>query len=352
MFRLPVVLLVALALVPVTAFGLEHYCTLEAETWGSFRASFNDVPVPDLVNACVTEFAPIVVGLPGRSVILAEGSEPVVVDELPANGKAGPLPPDIGDLLIGSGVPVLAGRPVGGGSRLWKNPLLGQTVALSLNMRLDPGLAFAPVDATIRTVAALPGDDGLYGTDDDVMCPDCDTLSVSIPEAVLSAVEQGTGLPPTVGGVLDLANAVLGGGESYGAGPRDVMRAIGNLNRAFEESRFLVSAPPETIIIPVLLASRAPGGSYRLSLSAAGRAGSCPTLALALAEESLVRLVAYSASGREVAAVERVLPAGETTIEFPTDRGLPSGVYFVKAIASGLRTGETAVATTTSVLLR
>jgi len=308
------------------------------------------------VNGYVTEYEPLVAGLPGRSIILAEGSEPTIVDELPGNGKPGPLPPDIGDLVIGSGVPILRGGAGGGADRLWSNSLLGQAVALSLNMRLDPSLASAPLDSAMSTVAALPGDDGLYGTADDEMCPDCNSRSVSIPDAVLSAVEQGTGLPPTVGGVLDLANAVLGGGQDYGAEAREVMRAVKNLNRAFEGSRFLVSAPPDTIIIiPILLAS--PNGpssqNDRVSLSSAGRAGGGAALRLVLPEESLVRLVAYSVTGREVGlSVERVLPAGETTIEFPADHRLPSGVYFVRATASGVRTGETTVKTTTAVVLR
>ena len=331
-----VVFVALVVLIPTALPAQECYTTLDDAVWGNPHRSFNGVPIPTIIDSLIPVGDPIVIGILGRSVAFADGGEMCILDGLPGGGRPWALTGDFVDAVVDTDCVLPEGFPVNNKGK-FKNALLGETMALSLNCRLDPDLFDLDVTPVMLTVEALPGEDGLYGTADDSLCADCDTMTVRMPAELMSAFEDSMGIDPTVGDVLAFANTSLGGGETFGLTGKTIWHAVANLNRAFKRARFLVSAEPETIVPIVLDADgvggeRANVGSTSLSLVATRTASGAPALHLNLPEQSHVRAVAYNIAGREVAVLaDRVVPGGETVLEFPADRRLPSGVYFVRA---------------------
>jgi hypothetical protein len=90
------------------------------------------------------------------------------------------------------------------GNGQWQSTLLGQTVTLTLNTRLD---------------ATLPG----------LVLPSC----VSIRASVLTALNN-CGYSQTVGGLLNLANRALAGQDTCGASLSDITDALDSINSHFD----------------------------------------------------------------------------------------------------------------------
>ena len=339
-------LVLLLLVLPATVLAQECYCTLEDAWWGNAKLSFNGVAIPALIDSLIVPGDPVVLGAPGRSVTFEDGSESCIVAGLPAGGKACVLPPSLGDAVVDTNCVIPEDFPA---NKHWKfrNKLLGEAMALSLNVRLDPDLLVLPVEPVMYTVEALPGDDGLHGTADDSLCADCDTMTVRMPDLVMAALVDSMGIDPTVGDVLAFANTTLGGGEIYDARPRDVWHAVKNLNRAFKRCRFLVSGPVDSIVVIPLKSTE---GSTRgreeepeagMALSITGAVGARSVLHLSVSEASRVHVAAYNVAGRRVAVLaDRSVGAGEMTMEFPADRALPCGVYLIRASATGVTSGR------------
>jgi len=355
MRTLPVLLAAAALAFPCTATADESYTTLDA-LWGDEYGTFNGISIPTILDGLIASGDPLVVGASGRSVSFTDGSEQCILDGLPAVGRVTCLPDGIGDAAVGADCVLPASFPANRRGR-FKNRLIDEVIKLSLNARLDPDLEGVALAPTMKTVDALPGADGLFGTDDDVVCADCDTVVVDLPEDLMTALAVYLPVGPTVGGLLGFANSALGEGELYGTSYRDVWRGVRGVNRAFDGCRFYANAPADTIIIIFFKGSTEnEEGSGVLSgptLAARSAPGRVPTLHLTLPEASEVRVVAYTVAGRKAAVIaDRVLPTGETVVEFGEARALPCGVYLVRSSSRGVESGETAVRTTKVVVVR
>jgi len=340
--------------VPTALPAQECYTTLDDGVWGNPNRSFNGVPIPTIIDSLIPVGDPLVIGIPGRSVAFADGGEACILDGLPGSSRPCALTGDFVDAVVDTDCVLPEGFPVNNKGK-FRNALLSETMALSLNCRFDPDLFLLEVAPVMLTVAALPGEDGLYGTADDSLCADCDTMTVRMPAELMAALEDSMGIDPTVGAVLAFANTSLGGGETYGLNGKTVWHAVKNLNRAFKRARFLVSAESDTIVPIVLTAEgnggeRGNGATAKLSLVATRTASGAPALYLSLPEQSYVRAIAYNVAGREVAILaDRVLPCGETVLEFPANRRLASGIYFVRAETAS-STGTARLATKVAIL--
>src|SRR5207253_11091066 len=100
--------------------------------------------------------------------------------------------------------------PLQGSNGQWQSTLLGQTVTLTLNTRLDPNLP-------------------------NLVLPSC----VSIPASVLTALNSSTcngGYGPTVGGLLYLANHALAAQNTCSASLSDITNAINSINNKFNSA--------------------------------------------------------------------------------------------------------------------
>ncbi|MCK4510147.1 T9SS type A sorting domain-containing protein [bacterium] len=361
MRRLVVLSMVVAAVlgVSVAAGAQEAYCTLGQYVWGHETREFNGIPIPVLLDSLITGADPLVIGMPGRGVTFLDGSEPTITDGLTASWKAAPLPEDLGDAVIDSACALPPEFPANRKGK-FRGSLFGETIALALNTRLDPDLFDLEVCPVMMTVGALPGEDGLYGTADDSLCADCDTMTIRIPEEVLAALGDTSGVGTTVGDILGLANLTLAGQDTlFDVTPKQVNEAVKILNRGFKRCRFLVDCtdalPDSFEIIDVKAAVRSDGppedGSRwdgaafergELSLRPASPVSDLAVISYSIPEPCRVRLSVYNIAGREVdVIVDGEINQRDNFIQVAIDSGrMPSGVYFVRMTATGTASGR------------
>ena len=309
--------------------------------------------------------------MPGRGVTFLDGSESTITAGLSASWRAAPFPEDLGDAVIDSTC-VLPDEFPANKKGKFRGSLFGETIALSLNTRLAPGLFDLEVCPLMLTVGALPGEDGLYGTADDSPCTDCDTMSIRIPEEVLAALGDTLGTGTTVGDILGLANLTLAGQDTlFDVTPRQVNAALKVLNRGFKRCRFLVdcvSALPDSIVIieikGIVHPDDTPGGGTRaeraasewgeLALRSSSPVSDMAVIAYSVPEPSRVRISVYNVAGREVdVIVDGEVNQRDNFIQVPIDSGrMPSGVYFVRMSATGTSSGRTYTQTGKMLVLR
>src|SRR5574341_799826 len=179
-----------------------------------------------------------------------------IIDSMPAGGTPSALPSG----LKATVPPCSALTPVTDGRGRFRNVLIGQVLALSFNVRLDyPELGDLRLCQTFVTKRALPGPDGLHGTNDDLI--DWTDLGQEflIPSSVLSALTN-LGLSQTVNGLLELANLALAGQNTGGASIPDINTAVSAINEGFDECRFLISCNG------VVVHLNAPNGGWKNGL--------------------------------------------------------------------------------------
>ncbi|MFH1689209.1 MAG: hypothetical protein ABIE42_03095 [Candidatus Eisenbacteria bacterium] len=355
----------------VTATAQETYCTLGQQVWGHETREFNGVTIPAILDSLITEANPLVIGMPGRGVTFLDGSEPTITAGLTASWKAAPLPENLGDAVIDSGCVLPAEFPASNKGK-FRGSLFGETIALSLNTRLDPDLFDLAVCPVMLTVGALPGEDGLYGTADDSLCAACDTMTIRIPEEVVAALGDTSGMGATVGDILGLANLTLAGQDTlFDVTPKQVNQAVKVLNRGFKRCRFLVdctSVLPDTLEIidvkgivypndPPEGGARAAGATSEwgeLSLRSTSPVSDMAAIAYSVPEPCRVRISVYSVTGREVdVIVDGEVNQRDNFIQMPIDSGrMPSGVYFVRMSATGTASGRAYSQTGKMLVLR
>jgi hypothetical protein len=349
----------------------ETYCTLGQQVWGHGTREFNGVTIPTILDSLITAADPLVIGMPGRSVTFLDGSEPTITAGLTASWKPAPLPEDLGDAVIDSTCALPDEFPADKKGK-FRGSLFGETIALSLNTRLDPDLFGLEVCPVMLTVGALPGDDGLYGTADDSLCADCDTMTIRIPDEVLAALGDTSGIGTTVGDILGLANLTLAGQDTlFDVTPKQVNEAVKVINRGFKRCRFLVdciSALPDSLEIieikGIVHPNDPPGGDARLSgnvsewgelsLRSTSPVSDMAVITYSVPEPCRVRISVYSVAGREVdVIVDGEVNQRDNFIQMPIDSGrMPSGVYFVRMSATGTASGRAYTQTGKMLVLR
>ena len=225
-------------------------CSLTQGFYGNLTGKFMGIPGPLLVNDLLNDIDPqsgqpgLVVGvLNVRSLTFTTNDALCLVQRMPGGGSATTLPS--GDLHfdpssctttneLGSIVSVLVDK-----KGKFRNVLLAQTIALSLNVRLETGLSAWPLSSSFCTQGAIPDGNGGF------ILGDPSTIkSFNIPPSVFNALTT-LSLPLTVDGLLDLANLGLAGAPTGGASLSDISNACGTINEAFDQCRFLVACPTE-----------------------------------------------------------------------------------------------------------
>jgi hypothetical protein len=360
----------------------EEYCGLTQGFYGNRGGTWNGMTTLELLDTLIPAGDPVVVGVLGtRSITFGDGSEHCIIQFLPGGGPAATLDPGLGDVNVSPSTCefMTAPRPqfpiepdlgtlarvttTGVDSRLlvdddgrFHNILLAQTLTLSLNTRLDPGLADMPICRHMIVIEALPGPDGLLGTEDDV--PDNDSPRFAdFSEEVLNTLDR-LGLPHTAGGVLELANRALAGQVAgYEASLGEIAGATGSINDLVDECVMMIHCADPT-------ASRGPGdfteGTFGGALEATVEAQVPTTFAFtmlsgnplsrgqglqvsfAIPELSRVRVQVFDVRGRRVTEMpERLLSPGQHVSAIDLDRTgrLASGVYFLRMNAQGLESG-------------
>lgn len=195
-----------------------EYCTLTQGAYGSNCGYFNGMSRPQLIKSLLGN-EPLTVGVVGaRSLTIPTGlaAANCIILRLPATSTPKALPSGFGDKVLQTStcqtttpLPLQNGR--------FKNVLLGQTIALSLNLRLSPNLASVP------------------------LCPNVVTSNgvAHIPLSVLAAMLD-LGYGHSVDGLLQFANRALAGQSTGVASLSDINCAISNINCRFDECATLI----------------------------------------------------------------------------------------------------------------
>jgi hypothetical protein len=216
-----------------------EFCSLTQGAYGNRNGRFNGVRRDQLIMNLLNG-TPLVVGKTGaRSITFANNSSDTascIIGVMPAGGPASALPSGFNVSVPPSACGALS--PLLNRNGRFNNVLIGQVLALSLNVRLDPDLNGLDLCSVFVTRRALPGPDGILGNSDDVVDPSDPGQTFTIPSSVITAL-CNLGLPLTVNGLLELANRGLAGQPTGGASLSNINSAVDAINSGFDECRFI-----------------------------------------------------------------------------------------------------------------
>jgi hypothetical protein len=212
----------------ITVPSCPRFCALTQGAYGNKGGKYtlNGVKytTTGLLQQLVPVGNPLVVGVVGTrsltitnaSVTCLDGDNSCKLARLPANTTPASLPAfspvdqTLNDCSGSLKCQTSTAIPLQASNGQWQSTLLGQTVTLTLNTRLDP---------------TLPG----------LALPSC----VSIPASVLNALNNSTcngGYGATVRGLLYLANRALAGQNTCSASLGDITSAIDSINNKFNSA--------------------------------------------------------------------------------------------------------------------
>jgi hypothetical protein len=250
-----------------------EFCTLTQGAYGNAKGKFNGIKRDAMIQNLLAS-GPVTLGKAGSRFITfanpASGNPNstanCIIAVMPAGGTPNPLPPGTMVTINGSAGHTCNSIP----SNLldngkFNNVLIGQTLALTLNIRLSAGegggscahehdLGNLELCSSLFTRKAKSMD-ACIGDDDDVPDPADPGSNFNIPNSVLCALQylasQNEGhFPTTVAGLLELANCALAGDPiactSYG----DITAALDAINKGFDECRFLVRSDCQRLDCP------------------------------------------------------------------------------------------------------
>jgi hypothetical protein len=201
----------------------EEFCGFTQGFWGNEGGKFDGVGTLDIIKSLVDPCNPLVIGNSFGNWFSITKAQ-CIIDRLPAGGPASALPAGLNSAMDDSTCQTTPALPVDRKGK-FRNVLLGQVIALSLNVRLSSG----------------PGPFVLL----DEFCTEGDGDGVEhfgIPSSVLDALDN-LALPGTVDGLLTLANRALAGLPTGGASLSDINDAVDTINNAFDECRTEVDCP-------------------------------------------------------------------------------------------------------------
>lgn len=234
------------------------------------------------------------------------------------------------------------------------NNMIGQTLTLGLNLRLGSGnlgslILGGPFMTTLASTGCTEGATPIPGTE----------TTVSIPQSVLDALISIYGTP-SVANLFDLANSALGGQSTGDANLNQIHSAVGAINAAFDECRFLVgfsSSPPSVSRLIIIDTSEELPTEYALALNYPNPFNPSTTVEYAIPQPSSVTLKVYNMLGQEVATlVSEVMEAGYHSITWSASSGngaaLASGVYVCRMRATSITTGKEFTRTRKMLLLK
>ncbi|TKJ37115.1 MAG: hypothetical protein CEE38_09455 [Planctomycetes bacterium B3_Pla] len=205
------------------------FCTFTQGYYGNKGGKkCGGIKTDDLIDDLLAIGGDVVVGLPGHSITL--GSSDCIIDLLPAGGTPAVLPAgDFGCPLDGlDPIPDSILKDFKKKASRFNNVLIGQVVALTLNLRLYD-IACVP-DIGDLGGWTLPAE---YCTVTGDGCP----MKTTVPGPLVGL---------TVGDLLALANAALAG-EDVGVSLSMINNAVSGINEAFDECAELVDCPTEEI---------------------------------------------------------------------------------------------------------
>jgi hypothetical protein len=223
-------------MITINCHSEDEFCTLTQGFYGSGRgvACATGERGGDLIYRLLgAPFGDLVIGKGTRTLTITQNRSYCVTKRLPAGGTAAMLP--VGEQSFASDCSTSI--PISRNGR-FANVLLGQTITLGLNLRMDADLGSLVIGGTIMTtIEAVPGVDGVCGTEDDAPIEPNFTVRY-IPQTVIDALNTIYG-SATVANLFDLANRALGGMSTADASLNDINTAVSAFNEGFDHCKFL-----------------------------------------------------------------------------------------------------------------
>jgi len=308
-----------------TCVKVAPFCTLTQGFYGEIKGiacatgtNATDL-IPSLLNA---SFGDLVIGKAGRSLTITQSSAYCVIQRMSGGGRAAVLP--AGNQSFDSNCNTTISLNQNG---RFNNTLLGQTIALGFNLRLDSDLGSLVIPGTtFTTMGALPGIDGICGTEDDVPVFESQ-ISKTIPQAVINAlisIYSGA----TVENLFDLANRALGGQSTGRATLNDINQAVSAVNEGFDGCRFLVLPEQPLFQEPISM----DGITRDIMMKAFPNPFlNSTTIEFVAGTDMNVVVSVYTLSGFKVTELfNSNLKANETRQVIFSGESLPDGIYIYK----------------------
>ena len=292
----------------------QQHCTLTQGGYGNSNGSFCGGPRRTaLITSLLATGGNMIIGAGTRTITYASAAAAqqaaCIIDNLPAGGTAAALPNNT--TANGCAIPATLLR-----NGRFNNVLIGQTITLSLNLRLDGslgGVLLAPTMTSYNTLGACS----------QVADPaDLQGLSRTIPSSVLTNLGSGA----TVQSLLALANKALGGVgyTANGSTPMitDINAAVSAINELYDNCRV---AGPQVV-------ARGTAASSVLTLMALPNpANDLTSIEFRLALAGPATLTVYSALGAKVSTLFDGTAAADRLYQFSLKTSdLAIGVYFYR----------------------
>jgi hypothetical protein len=206
--------------------------TFNPQFFGSMRSRFNGISGFEILCRALDRCGPLVIGEPGRSLLIRRSDARLLWSRLPAVGPSEILP--LGDQTLSTAnLPTLQSK----GGR-FNNRLLGLVIGLELTLALHPELRDYPLQEEYCTQGVSPGADGVVGTPDDVPLPH-EFKVFLVAATVLKALKD-----PSLGivqanpyGLSQLAKRGLGGKPTGSVPLEDLAVAIARFLCSFDCGR-------------------------------------------------------------------------------------------------------------------
>jgi len=246
-----------------------EFCTLTQGAYGNSKGRFNGITRVNTIKNLLAACGPITLGKTTGDFVrfitftANQANANCIISVMPAGGTPSCLPSGTMITINGSNCSDLA--PLLNNGR-FNNVLIGQTLALTLNLCLDAGngggngqcaphnhhLGDLALCTLLVTRAASPGPNNCLGDDDDVATgPPSNFL---IPANVICAL-QNLGLPLTVNGLLQLANCALACAPTDVATIAEINQAVDAINEGFDGCRLLINHCNDVLECPPPVAS-------------------------------------------------------------------------------------------------
>jgi hypothetical protein len=155
--------------------------------WGNAGGGYKGMSTLELIEALITDDNPLMIGKPGKMLVFPDGTEECIIVRLPTGGTPTSFPANFPGAEVQDDCETSYSLPtMNRKSPRYRNVLLGQTISLALNIRLNPGMSGTSL---------------------------CSGLGMG--SQVRTALFR-LGLPETAGGALELANRALAGYTDLG----------------------------------------------------------------------------------------------------------------------------------------
>lgn len=308
---------------------LVPFCTLTQGFYGQSKGiscATGERSLALITRLLGAPFGNLVIGKPGHSLTLMQSFANCVILRMPSGGPSVVLP--AGNLLFDASCNISI--PLNNNGR-FNNTLLGQTIALGLNMRLDTDLgAFVIPGTSFTTMGALPGIDGKCGTEDDIPVF-TSLLTETIPQSVLTAMNSLYS-SASVYNLFDLANRALGGLSTGGATLKEINAAVSAINEGFDGCRFI-----EVNAKKITSTGKPKGDKANTIVSKAypNPFAYSSTIEFTTKKDAVVTVTVYTITGTKIADLfSGEVKADEVKQVIFKGESLPNGIYIYR-ITSG-----------------